>query len=108
MTLPELHEVFKEAKIPVMHYKARQTGYPYIVWQERSSSYNYASGKVVHELIPVTASHLTKKEWDPTLDEFKLVLLKKKINFTTVTIWYEDDELIETIFNLAIWRELEV
>ena len=108
MTLQELRDVLREAGIPVAHYKAQITEYPYIVFRELGTRYNHASGNAWRELTSVSIDHFTQRLFDPTLDKLKISLLAKKINFTTVTIWYEDDELIHTQFDATIVRDMEV
>jgi len=108
MTLQKLRDVLREAGIPVAHYKAQLTEYPYTVFRELGTRYNHASGNAWRELTSVGIDHFTKTAFDPTLDKLKIALLKRKINFTTVTIWYEDDEIIHTQFDATIVRDMEV
>ena len=108
MTLPELRDILKEAGIPVAHYKAQLTEFPYIVFRELGTRYNNASGNSWREVISVGVDHFTKTAFDETLDKLKRALLKNKVNFTTATIWYEDDEIIQTSFDFAIARDMEV
>ena len=108
MTLPELREVLREVGIPVAHYKAQLTEYPYIVFRELGTRYNHASGNAWRELTSVSIDHFTKQAFDPTLDKLKKSLLAKRINFTTATIWYEDDETLHTQFDATIVRDMEV
>jgi hypothetical protein len=108
MTLLEFREILKKAGIPVAHYKAQLTEYPYIVFRELGTRYNHASGNAWRELTDISIDHFTQQAFDPTLDKLKIVLLAKKINFTTVTIWYEDDETIHTQISAIIMRDMEV
>jgi len=108
MTLQELREILKEAGTPVAHYKAQLTEYPYIVFRELGTKYSHASGNAWREIISIGIDHFTKQAFDPTLDKLKTALLAKKINFTTATIWYEDDEILHTQFDAAIVRDMEV
>ena len=108
MTLHDLRKVLNEAGIPVAHYKTQLTEYPYIIYRETGTSYNIASGKAWREIITVSVDHITKIEFDPSLEKLKLALLKNKIMFTTATVWYEADELIETQIDFTISREMEV
>jgi len=108
MTLQGFSEILEEVGIPVAHYKAHLTEYPYMVFREIGTTYNHASGNAWRELTHVGVDHFTNIEWDETVEKLKLVLLKKKINFTTAIIWYEDDEVIHTSFDLTIARDLEV
>jgi len=97
-----------EVGIPVSHYEANLDNFPYIVFQELGTSYSLASGKIWREVIRVGLEHFTKEEWDESLDALKSALLKRKIIFTTVTIWYEDKKVICTPFEFSIVREWEV
>ena len=108
MTLKELSSVLLEAGIPVAHYKTRLTERPYIIYREFSTSYNFASGNAWREVEAVGVDHYTEKEFDETLVKLKKALLKRKINFTTATIWDEENEIIQTSFDFSISRELEV
>jgi len=108
MTLQEFREILKKVGIPVAHYKTQLTEYPYITFQEFGTTNFSASGRVWREAIKVGVDHYTNKEWDETVEKLKRVLLKKNINFTTAIIWYEDDEIIHTSFDLTITREIEV
>lgn len=106
--MKEFRDILKEAGIPVAHYKTQLTEYPYIIFREYGDTYQHASGNAWRELTGVVVDHYTKTEWDDTVDKLKKALLKRKINFTTVVIWYEDDEVIQTQFDLTIAREMEV
>ena len=108
MTLQELRVILLEAGIPVAHYKTQLTEYPYIIWRELSALYNFAGGKAWREITNVSVDHFTDEEWDASLDKLKIALLKNNIKFTTATIWYEDDEIIQTSFDLSISRELDI
>ena len=102
MTLKQLHEIIKSVNIPVGHYEAYMNKFPYISYMETASSYNYMSGTAWRETIDVVINHLTKTEFDPSLDELKRKLLDNKLNFTTSTVWYEDIKVIHTIIQLQI------
>lgn len=108
MTLHELHGVLSSVGIAVSHYEADLDTFPYITFSELSTSYVFASSRAWREITRVGVDHFTKTEWDKTLDDLKLTLLKHKINFTTATVWYANDKLINTQFNLSITREMEV
>jgi len=106
MTLLELQYILQEVGLPIVHYEARMTKSSYIVYRELGTSYSFASGRAWRETIRVSIDHFTKKEWDETLDKLKLVLLKNKINFSTVTMYYEDEKTIHTQFDLSIARDM--
>jgi hypothetical protein len=108
MTLQELKSLLEEVGIPVAHYETLLTEFPYIIYRELNSSYNHASGRAWREVTNVSVDHFTKKEWDTTLDQLKLLLLQNKINFTTVTLFYEEDKVIHTQFDFAIAQVIDM
>ncbi|MCL2215771.1 MAG: hypothetical protein FWB91_01995 [Defluviitaleaceae bacterium] len=105
MTLKDLYNILMEVGITVSHYEANLDTFPYIVFQELGTSYSLASGRIWREVTRVRVEYFTKDEWDKTLDALKIALLRKKINFTTATIWYEDTKVICTSFDFSIARE---
>ena len=102
MTLKQLHEIIKQVNIPVGHYENFLDSFPYISYMETAGSYSYASGNIRRESIDVVINHLTKEEWDPSLDALKRILVDNKIAFTSNTVWYEDMRVIHTIIQLSI------
>lgn len=108
ITLFDLYKILESVGIPVGHYEAHLDNLPYISYQEMDGSYAVASGKVWRETTKVIIDHLTKDEWDESLERLKKALLKNKIIFTFTTNWYEDLKIIHTQINLAIARDMEV
>ena len=82
MKLLDLYNILQKVDIPVYHYETELQAFPYIIYQELSTSYTWASGKVKDELTPVVAVHFSKTEFDPTVEKLKEVLLEHKIGHT--------------------------
>ena len=106
ITLKQLHEIINSVGIPVGHYEAHLDSFPYISYMETASSYSHTSGFAWRESVDVVVNHLTKDEWDPTLDKLKNALLKNKIGFITSTVWYEDLRVIHTVIQLTISHDV--
>jgi hypothetical protein len=107
MTLLELRNLLLQAGIPVWHYEAEQEETPFIVYQEFSTSYSYASGEAMRESVRVGIAHYTKKEFDPSLELLKSALLKSKLGFTIATAFEPDAKIIINQFELTIHRDME-
>ena len=109
MTLLDLYNILVEVGIPVSHYDVELENYPYIAYQELSTTYKYASGRAIREDIRVDVAHLTKQEFDPTLERLKAVLHKHKIGFTIFHVYDPDPKFKDIInrFELTIYRDLE-
>jgi len=106
MTLLEFQDILREVGIPVAHFEIRETEYSYIIFQEYSTSYTFASGNAWREITRISVDHFSKTIGDSTLEKLKLVLLKNKINFTTVTMYYPEGKIIHTQFDLSIARDI--
>ena len=109
MTLLDLYNILLKVGIPVSHYETELENYPYISYQELTTTYKYSSGRAVREDIRVDVTHLTKTEFDPTLERLKEVLHESNIGFT-ITHEYDPDPKFRDILNrfeLTIYKELE-
>jgi len=106
--LQELSKIIKEVGIQTAHFKTNLTKFPYITFRETTGGNSHASGIAWRETTSVALDHFTKAEYCKTLETLKKILLKNKINYTFTTIWYEQDEIIHTAFDIAISRDLEV
>ena len=108
MTLSDLRMILMQAGIPAEHYKARLIQFPYIIYKETAFSYDYAGGREWRKVTRVSVDHFTKTEFDPTLELLERVLLKNKIGFTGVVVWYEADEIVHTNIELSIAEDLTI
>ena len=108
MILLDLYKALETVGIPVSHYEGELDEYPYIVYQEFSTAYDTASGKVYRERTRVEITHYTKAEFDPTLDNLKGVLLKNDLNFTVATTFDRESKVISNRIEVAITQEMEV
>ena len=108
MTLLDLYNILLEVGIPVSHYEIDSENYPYILYQELTTSYKWASGQVSQENIKVEIVHFTKKEFDPSLERLKQVLHKHKIGFTIAHGYDPEQKDIINQFDLIISRDMEV
>jgi len=108
MTLLEFYNILLETEIPVGHYETELESFPYIIYQELSTTYNYGSGKPIAEKINLEVVHFTKKEFCPSLEKLKNVLHKHKIGFSIATAYDHEAKNIINQFEIAIKRDLEV
>ena len=108
MTLLDLYNILLEVGIPVSHYEIELENYPYILYQELATSYKWASGQTLQENIKVEVVHFTKKEFDPSLERLKQVLLKNKIGFNIAHGYDPEIKDIINQFDLTISRDMEV
>jgi hypothetical protein len=108
MTLLDLYKLLIEAGIPVAHYETELEEYPYIIYQELTTSYTWASGRTLRENVKVEVVHFTKTEFDPSLEILKAVLLKNKLGFTIATAFDPDAKNIINQFEITITRDREV
>ena len=107
MTLLDLYNILLKADIPVAHYETELEKYPYIVYQELTTSYQYSSGQPWREDIAVEVVHFTEKEFDSTLETLKEKLLENKINFTIAHGYDAAEKVIMNQFTFTITKELE-
>ena len=107
MTLLEFYGILKTVGIPVWHYEAEQEQTPYIVYQELTTKYMYASSKPYREEIKIDLAHITKKGLDPTLERLKEVLIDNNIVFTITHGFDEETKEIGNMFDLTIYNEME-
>jgi len=107
MTLLEFSKILQESNIPVGHYAISPTSFPYIVYQELSTTYDYTSGRPRAEKINLEVVHFTKKEFCPSLEKLKSVLHKHKIGFNIATAYDHETKNIINQFELTIKRNLE-
>ena len=106
MTLQKFENCLKESGIPVAHYEILQTNPPYIVYQELSTTYKYASGQPVEESTSIEVVHFTKKAFDPSLERLKEVLIKNKIGFTIAHAFNPGEKTIVNQFDLTISKDM--
>ena len=104
----ELYQLLLEAEIPVGHYETDLEEYPYIIYQEVSTSYLWRSGIPTREDTKVEVIHFAKAEFDPSLERLKSVLLKNKIGLTVATAFYPENKTIVNMLDVTISREMEI
>jgi len=108
MTLREFESILKLAKIPVARYGIVTTEYPYIVWQELSTEYKWASGQTFRKDVLVEVVHFTKLPYDPSLHRLENALLKNKFVFRISHGFDPEDKIIINQFTLTVDDEVEV
>ena len=109
MTLQELYKLLsKELDIPIWYCEAEQEQLPYIVYQDLSTSYTYASGRPYVETINLELIHFAKKGENPTLEQLKQVLHNNKIMFSINTVFDHESKNIINQFMLTISADMEM
>lgn len=106
MTLLEFYKILLEVDIPIGHYETELEKFPYIIYQELSTSYDYASGIAIAEKINLEVVHFTKKEFCPSLEKLKEVLHKHKIGFNIATAYDHEPKNIINQFEITIKKNL--
>ncbi|MCL2248672.1 MAG: hypothetical protein FWC13_05335 [Oscillospiraceae bacterium] len=105
MTLLEFFNLLEKTEIPVWHYEATLEEYPYIVYQELTTDFSWASGKPYEEHTQIAVEHYTKNEFDPSLERLKRLLIKNKVPFTISTAYNHETKVILNQFSLKIKHE---
>lgn len=109
ITPAELYAILNSVGITVAHYEAKLDTFPYISFMELGTRYSNASGAVWRETTDIVVDHFSREEWGgESLTHLKTALLKRRVKFTTSTVWYEDVKVLHTLFSLQTAQDMEV
>lgn len=108
MTLNEFPAFIAKSGAKVFHYEAQQNAYPYIVWQETSTTFINASNEQYTRNVNISLSHFTKTEFDPTLEKLEALLRENKLFYSIVTSFDRVDKAIQNQIEINISHVYEV